>query len=134
MTPWPVLVDERAFQPIPTSWLEHPNATIEDGDGSQLLAVSAARTREASLVVRYVQVSTENVLARREQSVYHEEGSVPLGLKSGSGWPRAIRATHRQPHDVIRGPERDHLRALWADRLDEIDSSIPDQSEVIHGV
>ncbi len=132
---WPLTIFGRDYQPIPESWLEHPASTVEDAEGKQLLAVTAARRKDASLAIRYGHVSSENVLVIPEQSVVHGTGVVPLGLETNSGWPRAICAKGRTPDDVLREPEREHLRTLWGERLDEVDVSTDgSDNEVMTGV
>lgn len=105
------------FAPIPRSWLAHPHAEDrESHDTPRLFAVSAATYGRRTLKVRYGEPRTGEVLVLRLPACEHGAGVVPEGLVTGTDWTRSLTPSPRnEPRDVLRAPEQEHLRALWAD-------------------
>lgn len=116
---WPVVLDDRAFQPIPQSWID---AGVDRGTrGKRLYAVSAALPENGtSLHVRYGHPASGAVLLTKTCAEDNPtgEGKVPAGLAEGTGWPRC-KTPHPdvEPVEPLRDPEWTHLWGLWADRL-----------------
>lgn len=119
---WPLEIDGREYKPIPASWLEHPQADdYHEGQTPRIYAVSAAiEYGGKKLQIRYAH-PTEPYVLRASTGAYEiESGTVPAGLhQSGSRWPRSMRP-NAEPSDVIRDAEREHLREVWAHRVEAI--------------
>jgi len=119
MTGWPVTIDDREYSPIPESWVEH-GSDRSDHAGTRVYAVSAARSVRNLLSIRYA--TREGAAVRYVCECVETEagdGVVPASLAKYHDWPRS-----KIPHPdveavgVLRGPEIEHLRELWADRVD----------------
>lgn len=120
---WPVScnIDSFDYQPVPRSWLDHPAA--EDRDirtGPKLLAISAAPYGSRTLRVRYAHPWNGKVLVCQLPATPRKSGVVPEGLEDGTGWSRSLRPGPTDPHDLIRGPEIEHMQRLWGDVLSEV--------------
>jgi len=114
---WTIEFEGFEFTPIPKSWLEHRYAEDRrDHEGPRLFAVSAATYGRQTLRVRYGEPRTGNVLVMRQPARKRNNGVVPESLQNGTRWARSRSPPPRvQPRDVLRAPEQEHLRALWAD-------------------
>jgi len=127
MSQWPVEIDGREYHPIPDSWLEHPRASDPDGKGPRCLAVSCAVTGSGRMLyVRYAHPVSSNVITLKTGACPlsdDDDDRVPCALLSDSrwSWPRSQIPDPEQSIDTLRTPERDHLRDLWADRLEDLD-------------
>ena len=114
---WTIEFEGFAFAPITQSWLAHPHAEDrERHEGPRLFAVSAATYGRQTLRVRYGEPRTGEVLVLRLPACEHDTGVVPEGLVTGEGWTRSLTPSPRtEPRDVLRAPEQEYLRTLWAD-------------------
>jgi hypothetical protein len=115
--PWPVEFNGREFEPIPESWITHPDAVDRDRRrGARLLAVSAAPRGSRTLRIRYAHPTEPYVLVCETPGERHNGGVVPAGLVlTGRTWPRSLRAT--EPTDGRRRCEREHMAEIWSDRV-----------------
>jgi hypothetical protein len=115
---WAIEFEGFEFAPIPRSWLAHPHAEDrESHDTPRLFAVSAATYGRRTLKVRYGEPRTGELLVLQLPAAGLDDGGiVPEGLLTGTDWTRSLTPSpHNEPRDVLRAPEQEHLRALWAD-------------------
>lgn len=120
MTPWPVEHDGDEYQPVPRSWLDHPDAYHrQHRTGPRLLAVSVALRNHRTLRVRYVHPRSDEVLVCQTAAVERNNGHCPEALVNGTGWPHSLHPGPSEPTDVRRECETEHLQDLWGDRLDQ---------------
>jgi len=118
MTEWPVEIDGREYQPVPASWIDH--GVDEDGGGTRVYAVSVGHSVRNLISIRYA--TREGVAACYVfEGVENPtgEGIVPAMLaQQHTDWPCSL-VPHPddQPAGVLRGPEIEHLRELWSDRI-----------------
>ena len=117
-------IGDREFHPIPESWLDHPQAFDAEDDGPRCLAVSCAVVAGGrKLRVRYAHLSG-NVVTTSTGAAPNPDGDgyVPSALVSDSQyrWPRSWIPQPDTHLGIIWAPEREHLRDLWADRLDDL--------------
>lgn len=114
---WPVTWDGDGYEPLPESWVAHPDAEDRDArQGPRLLAVSAGVRSSSLLRVRYAHPQTGEVLVSSTNATEGDGGFVPTGL-DGQGWPRSLRPGRSEPVGRLRGCEWEHIQALWSDRL-----------------
>jgi hypothetical protein len=119
---WPVEYDGDEYQPIPRSWLAHPNAYHrQNRAGPRLFAVSAAVLNSRTIRVRYIHPTDSGVLVCQTAGDHHENGIAPEALLNGTGWPHSLHPGPSDSVDTTRESEVEHFRELWGDRLDELD-------------
>lgn len=118
MTDWPLEIEGHEFRPIPESWLDHPDATDDDGHGPRCLAVSVAIKGSRFAKVRYVHPVSGNVVRTKCPTAPNPDGVglVPAGLAEGTGWPRSWVPQPGTAVGVVRAAERDALSDLWRER------------------
>lgn len=121
---WPVKYDGHEYQPIPKSWLEHPNSFHrQQRGGPRLFAVSAACLNSRTLRIRYLHPTNAGVLICQTTGREIQNGIAPEALDNGTGWPHSLHPGRSEPNDVRRECELRHFRELWGSRLDEIEAT-----------
>lgn len=138
MTDWPLVVDdaggEAEYYPIPESWIER-GEDLEQGS-PRLYAVSVGHSVRNIIAIRYHDPRQPKVLRVTMSSTPNPtgDGVVPALLaKDHLKWPRSLVA-RSDPTDRRRGPEAEHLRVLWAGRVEDVPSraeAAPDGGRVI---
>jgi hypothetical protein len=120
---WPLAIDGHDYQPIPESWIRYGHDD-RDGDGPQLLAVSAATWR-GSVKVRYAHPYGRRVGQIIEPANSGDDGLYPQRL-ADHDWPRSIAASRLEPVGDVRMAERRHLHDLWSERARDVLDEHPD--------
>lgn len=121
MTGWPIAIDGLEYQPIPENWIGWGYDGGRETE-PRLYAVSAAVATPAFLKIRYAHPQTPKVLVVKCAAGERPDGDghVPAELASRKTWMRSTTPQGQAPDDVCRGPEAEHLRELWHDRVDGI--------------
>lgn len=128
---WPVEYDGYEYEPIPRSWLEHPESYHRDHRGGpRLYAVSAAQITPRTLRVRYIHPTNPGVLVCQTAGRQHNGGIVPEGIVIKTGWPHSLHPGRSDPKDVCRQVEREHFKTLWGERVSE-SSTDTERSELV---
>jgi len=119
---YPLEIDGDEFQPIPESWLEHPDAYDAEAPDNALrmFAVSAAEgTTGRGMLIRYANPRI-GVLRLYSLAATVDGGLVPAGLVEGGRWRRSVVPFEgEEPQDEIRDAEREHFDELWGDRVED---------------
>ncbi|NLV10660.1 hypothetical protein GOC74_12065 [Halomicrobium mukohataei] len=121
---WPIEIDGQTFDPIPASWISHPDAADRRAGSPRIYAVSATTDYNGKrLQIRYAHPTEPYVLVYTTGAYAIDNGGVvPAGLvERGSHWPRSI-VPRTDPTDIVREPEREHMIEVWGDRVDAIPS------------
>jgi hypothetical protein len=139
---WPVEFDGHEYQPIPKSWIEHPESYYrQQRDGPRLFAVSAAAITGKTLRIRYLHSKNPGVLVCQTAAREHNGGPVPEALVNCTGWPHSLHPGQSEPKDVRRDCEAEHFEVLWSDRLERPDRltireeprDIPEKRVIVDG-
>lgn len=128
---WPVEYSGHEYQPIPESWIDHPNSYHrEQRGGPRLFAVSAVVVNSRTIRIRYLHPTNAGVLVCQTAACDVENGVAPAAMQNGKGWPHSLHPGRSDAVDVRRACEVEHFAELWVSRLDDVDASAAD-SEVM---
>jgi hypothetical protein len=64
--------------------------------------------------------SGQTLVAQTKGATADDGGLIPASLDTHSTWPRSRTPQGHKPTGTAREPEMEHLRELWAERVDEI--------------